>query len=88
MTARLYSADDGQTPNFTMKIINIQRHRNTEVWTQNNIQQSIFAIPFSGSAFTLVCILQGTADHKTCSSPMSAAMRVILALCFTRNKIT
>ena len=38
MTARLYSADDGQTPNFTMKIINIQHHRNTEVVTQNNIR--------------------------------------------------
>ena len=73
MTARLYSADDGQTPNFTMKIINIQHHRNTEVVTQNNIRsmQSIFAIPLLGCAFISVCILQGTADHKTCS-PMSA----------------
>ena len=67
-----------------MKIINIQHHRNTEVLTQNyiHLMQFNFAIPFLGCAFISLAFYK----ERLITKPAVLCLRVILALCFTRNR--
>ena len=82
MTARLYSADDGQTPNFTMKIINIQHHRNTELRFEHKtifIKCNLFLqFHFRG----LHLFQSAFYKERLITKPAVLCLRVILALCF------